>query len=82
MASYLPFDTINGQRQLAKDASIVSSTRWVDIAEHVLEVLRGEMGVMQMQLQEVTVECDALCEELVTCQTKCVGLEQNVATQQ
>jgi hypothetical protein len=36
------------------------------------------MGVMHMQLQEVTLEHDALREEL----TSWLGLEQNVANQQ
>jgi hypothetical protein len=39
------------------------------------------MGVMQMQLRDVTLKCDALCEELATCQTKCFGLEQDVVIQ-
>jgi hypothetical protein len=39
MASYLPFDTIDGQRQLAQNASILSSTRQADIAKYVLEAL-------------------------------------------
>ncbi len=53
-----------------------------NIAEHALEVLREEMGVMQMQLWDMTLEQDALCEELITCQAKCFGLKQNVAIQQ
>jgi hypothetical protein len=39
LASYMPFDTINGQRWLAQGANILSSTRQVDIVEHVLEAL-------------------------------------------
>jgi hypothetical protein len=46
MTFYLPFDMIDGQGQLAQDASILSSTRQVDIVEHALETLRGGMGVM------------------------------------
>jgi hypothetical protein len=46
MALYLPFDMIDSQGWLAQDASILSSTRRADIVKHVLEVLRGEMGVM------------------------------------
>jgi len=42
-------------------------------------VLQGEMGVI---LWEVTLEHDALCEELATCQIKCLGLKQDVANQQ
>ncbi len=56
------------------------SISWVDIVEHVLESLWKEMGVMHMQLWEVTSKCDALCEELTTCQAKCLGLEQDVAS--
>jgi hypothetical protein len=80
MAFYMPFDMINDQGQLALNASILSSTRWANIAKHALEALRGEMDIMQMQLQEVTLKLDALCEELATCQTKCLGLKQNIAT--
>jgi len=29
--------------------------------------------------ERVTLEHDALCEELATCQAKCFGLEQDVA---
>ncbi len=57
-------------------------TKWDDVAKHAFEALLGEMGVMQIQLWEVTLERDALCEELATCQTKCLGLEQDVANQQ
>jgi len=39
LASYMPFDTIDGQRRLAQGANILSSTRQVDIAEHALEAL-------------------------------------------
>jgi hypothetical protein len=39
------------------------------------------MGVMQMQLWDMTLEQDALCEELATCQAKFLGLKQNVAIQ-
>jgi hypothetical protein len=60
----------------------LSSTKQVDIVEHVLEALRGEMGIMQMQLQEVPLQHNALCEQLATCQAKCLRLEQDVATQQ
>jgi len=67
MASYLPFDIINSQRQLAQDVNILSSRRHAYIVEHALEALWGEMGVIQMQLQEVTLEHDALCGELATC---------------
>ncbi len=67
IASFLPFDMINNQRQLAQDASILSSTRQVDIVEHALEVLWGEMDVMQMQLHEVTLTHDALHGKLATC---------------
>jgi hypothetical protein len=35
-----------------------------------------------MQVHEVTSECNALHGELVACQTKCLGLEQDVVTQQ
>jgi hypothetical protein len=35
-----------------------------------------------MQLREVTSKHDALCEELVACQTKWLGLKQDVVTQQ
>jgi predicted nucleic acid-binding Zn-ribbon protein len=35
-----------------------------------------------MQLQEVTLEHDALHEQLARCQTKCLGLKQDVATHQ
>jgi hypothetical protein len=59
----------------------VSSTKQANIAKHVIEVLREEMGVMQMQLWDMTLEQDALSEELATCQTKCLGLKQNVAIQ-
>ncbi len=34
------------------------------------------MGIMQMQFQEVTLKHDALHEQLVTCQTKCLGLDK------
>jgi len=37
---------------------------------------------MQMQLREVTSKHNALREELVACQTKCLGLKQDVVTQQ
>jgi len=66
---------------LAQDATIVSSTKQTNIAKHALEVLREEMGVMQMQLWDMTLEQDALCEELATYQAKCLGLKQNVAIQ-
>ncbi len=46
MASYLPFDMIDGQAWLAQDVSIMSSTRQANIIEHILEALRGEMGLM------------------------------------
>ncbi len=46
MASYLPFDTIDNQGQLAHDANILSSIKWVDIAKHALKALQGEMGIM------------------------------------
>ncbi len=49
----------------------MSSTRWVNITKHALEVLWREMGVLQTQLWEVTLKHNALCEELSTCQTKC-----------
>jgi hypothetical protein len=78
MVSYLPLDMIDGKGWLAHDANILSSTRQVNIAEHVLEVLQGEMGVMKTQLREVTSEHNALHEELASCQTKCLGLEQDV----
>jgi phosphopantetheinyl transferase (holo-ACP synthase) len=39
------------------------------------------MGIMQIQLQEVTLEHDALHEELGACQRKCLGLEQENANQ-
>jgi len=78
MVFYLPFDMIDGKGWLAQDANIFSSTRQINIVEHVLEVLRGEMGVMETQLREVTLEHNALCEELASCQTKCFGLEQDV----
>ncbi len=45
-------------------------------------MLQGEMGVMHMQLREVTLEHDALREKLATCQIKCLGLKQDVANQQ
>ncbi len=35
-----------------------------------------------MQLCEMTLECDALCEKLVACQAKFLRLEQDVAFQQ
>ncbi len=38
------------------------------------------MGIMQMEFQEMTLERE--CEQLVTCQTRCLGLERNVANQQ
>jgi len=50
MVFYLPFDMIDGKGWLAQDANILSSTRQVNIVEHVLEVLRREMGVMETQL--------------------------------
>jgi hypothetical protein len=40
------------------------------------------MGVMQMQLWEVTSKHDALCEQLDACQAKCLGLEQDATIQQ
>ncbi|CAK9866144.1 unnamed protein product [Sphagnum jensenii] len=70
MASYLPFDVIDIQGWLAQDASIMSSIRWADIAKHVLEASRREMGVMHMQFWEVTLKCNALRGELVACQAK------------
>ncbi len=39
-------------------------------------------GCNIIQLWEVTLECDALCEKLGACQRKCLGLEQEVAYQQ
>jgi hypothetical protein len=75
----MPFDMTNGQGRLAQDANTLFSTRRVNIIKHCLKPLQGEMGVMQMQLWEVTSKHDALCEELATYQTKCLGLEQNVA---
>jgi hypothetical protein len=45
----------------------------VDIIEHALEELRREMGVMHMQLQEVTLEHNALHEKLATCQKNVMG---------
>ncbi len=57
-------------------------TKLDDVAEHVFEALLGEMGVMQIQLWEVLLECHALREELTTCQTMCLGLEQDVGNQQ
>jgi hypothetical protein len=77
----MPFDTINGQGRLAQGANILSSTRQVDIIKHPLEALQGEMGVMQMQLWEVTSKHVTLCEELATYPKKCLGVEQNVAIQ-
>jgi hypothetical protein len=35
----MPFDTTDGQGQLAHDASILSSIKQTNIAEHVLEAL-------------------------------------------
>jgi hypothetical protein len=39
------------------------------------------MGVMQLQLWDMTLKQDALCEEFATCQAQCLGLKQNVAIQ-
>jgi hypothetical protein len=39
MASYFPFDTIDGKGWLAHDVSIFSSTRRANIVEHILEAL-------------------------------------------
>jgi hypothetical protein len=38
--------------------------------------------MMPIQLQEVTLERDALYQALGACQRKCLGLEQEVASQQ
>ncbi len=67
---------------MAQDANILSFIRHVNITKHALEALQVEMGIMHMQLREVTLEGDALREELVACQTKCLGLKQDVATLQ
>jgi hypothetical protein len=40
------------------------------------------MGVMHMQLWEVTLEHDALHEEFAACQIKCLGRKQDVIDQQ
>jgi hypothetical protein len=76
----MPFDMWNNQGCLAHDASILSTARRASIVEHALETFQGEMAIMQMQLWEVTLKCDALNEKLIACQTKCFGLEQDVAT--
>jgi len=81
MASYMPFDMIGNQSQLAHDVNTLSFTK-AHIAHHVLEALRGEMGLMQMQFREVTSKHNALCEILVACQTKCLGLKQDATTTQ
>jgi tRNA A58 N-methylase Trm61 len=60
----MPFDTTNSEGGLAQGANILTFTRWADIVKHVLEALRGEMGVMQIQLWEVTLEHDAMREEM------------------
>ncbi len=73
---------IDGQRQFAQDASILSSTRWADITKHDWEALRGEMGVMHMQLREVTSKHDALDKELNARQANCLRLKQDTITQQ
>jgi hypothetical protein len=56
----MPFDTIDDQGGLAHVANILTFTRRADIIKHVLKALRGKMGVMQIQLREVTLEHDAL----------------------
>jgi len=39
MASYMPFDTIEGQGWLTKGANTLAPTKKTNIAKHVFEVL-------------------------------------------
>jgi hypothetical protein len=39
----------------------------VDITKHDIEVLREEMGLMKVEINEVKLEYDALCEHLGAC---------------
>jgi hypothetical protein len=80
MVFYMPFDMIDGKGWLAHDANILSSTKWVDIIEHALEVLQWEMGIMKIQLWKVTLDLNALHDKLATCQTKSLGLLQEAFT--
>ncbi len=76
MASYMPFDTIKGQGGLIKGANTLAPTKKANIAKHVFEVLWKEMNLMQVQLNEVMLECDMLHEQLGACQRKCHVLDQ------
>jgi hypothetical protein len=57
-------------------------TKKANIAKHVFEVLWREMNLMQVQLNEVMLECDMLHEQLGACQRKWHVLEQEVFDQQ
>jgi hypothetical protein len=71
-------DTFCCSEGLAHGVSILTSTKWFDIVEHVFEVLQREMGLIQIQFKEVTLGRNELHEELGACQRKCLGLEQEV----
>ncbi len=71
-------DTFCCNGGLAHGVSILTSTKWFNIVEHVFEVLQREMGLIQIQFKEVTLRCNEFHEELGACQRKCLGLEQEV----